>query len=242
MKIKLKAALAAGAALTLLAAPASAQNSSAAPQIKMPDNAVNPSGTGNGAVPRVTMPGTASNGGAAGTGGNGAGGATNSASTGGGQGGAAITGSVSGGNGAGGGTGVNVNVGNRGSGSRQTGSGIAARGNIKGTQLSSILGKNVLNSKNVQVGSVSNLVVDKNQLAYAVINVGGGFLGIGDKKIAVPVSKLSLQSNPAVLRTTMTKQQLQKLPAYNPSSYSAYNGGHGGNGRTNGQAAGGSSQ
>ena len=68
-----------------------------------------------------------------------------------------------------------------------------------------------------------------------------GFLGLGGHKVAVPVSKLSLQSNPAVLRTSMTKQQLQKLPAYNPRSYSAYGtgGNAGGTGRKANGAAGG---
>ena len=57
-----------------------------------------------------------------------------------------------------------------------------------------IIGTNVRNAQNESIGSVSDLILDQNgQLKGAVISVGG-FLGIGDKKVAVPWSSVQMRA------------------------------------------------
>jgi sporulation protein YlmC with PRC-barrel domain len=91
-----------------------------------------------------------------------------------------------------------------------------------------IIGANVRNAQNESIGSVSDLILDQNgQLKGAVISVGG-FLGIGDKKVAVPWSEVKMSSaatasgsaggstasaDPVVM-VNMTKDQLKEAPAY----------------------------
>ncbi|HET7413206.1 MAG TPA: PRC-barrel domain-containing protein [Pararhizobium sp.] len=245
MKSRIKMTLTAGAALSLFVLPALAQqNGNPVPQITFPKSASH--GSANGGV-HVQLPGQSGGSGPAQLGGSGP--AQLNGSSGGASGSGTAANTGGGGAGANGGTGTasaNASGGNNGAlnvGGATTGSinkngnnaanGVAVRHPITGQQLNQILGMNVLNSKGVQVGSVSNLVVDQKHLAYAVIDVGGGFLGLGDHKIAVPVSKLTLQSNPAVLHTALTQQQLQQLPTYQAKNYTKYQSGNG-NGANNG--------
>jgi sporulation protein YlmC with PRC-barrel domain len=95
-----------------------------------------------------------------------------------------------------------------------------------------IIGTNVRNAQNESIGSVSDLVLDdKGQLKGAVVSVGG-FLGIGDKKVAVPWDQVQVRaasgssgtaagtggtaaaSQDPVLMVNMTKDQLKEAPSY----------------------------
>lgn len=93
-----------------------------------------------------------------------------------------------------------------------------------------IIGTNVRNAQNESIGSVSDLILDQNgQLKGAVISVGG-FLGIGDKKVAVPWSAVQVRaadtsasgsasgaaspSQDPVLMVSMTKDQLKSAEGF----------------------------
>lgn len=243
MKSRLKISLTAGAALSLFAIPALAQqNGNPVPQITFPKSSSQTGTTKGGVHTQVPKAETQFNNGASG---GTAGGAANASGGAGSTGGAASASTgASGGASASGGT---LNVGQKPTGSvtgsinnnqNNTAGGVAVRHPITGRQINNILGMNVLNNKGAQIGTVSNLVVDKKHLAYAVIDVGGGFLGLGDHKIAVPVSKLTLQSNPAVLHTSLTQHQLQQLPTYQARNYTKYQGGNGNAGNNGAASAG----
>jgi sporulation protein YlmC with PRC-barrel domain len=93
-----------------------------------------------------------------------------------------------------------------------------------------IIGTNVRNAQNESIGAVSDLILDQNgQLKGAVISVGG-FLGIGDKKVAVPWTAVQLRapdtsasgsasgaatpSQDPVLMVSMTKDELKSAEAF----------------------------
>jgi len=103
-----------------------------------------------------------------------------------------------------------------------------------------LIGAYVRNAQNENIGSVSDLVIDRNGQVKAAILSVGGFLGIGDKHVAVPWDQVRLMPpgsgassgsgagglagtitgasrNPAV-KVDLTKEQLQKAPAYRPAS------------------------
>jgi putative membrane protein len=84
-----------------------------------------------------------------------------------------------------------------------------------------VLGSKVVNAKGDQVGEIEDLVVDQNQIRYAVLSVGG-FLGIGEKKVAVPFDELQLGDNEAYLMSATTEQQLEQMPEYDEGQYQPF--------------------
>lgn len=93
-----------------------------------------------------------------------------------------------------------------------------------------IIGTAVRNAQNENIGSVSDLILDQNgQLKGAVISVGG-FLGIGDKKVAVPWSAVQVRaadtpasgsasgaattSQDPVLMVNMSKDELKSAESF----------------------------
>jgi hypothetical protein len=57
----------------------------------------------------------------------------------------------------------------------------------------------------------------------AIISVGG-FLGIGDKLVAVPFDQLQLDKDKAILMSSATEEQLKAMPEYkkDQEGYSTY--------------------
>lgn len=84
---------------------------------------------------------------------------------------------------------------------------------VTGMRVSKIIGTKVKNSAGENVGSIDDLVVrEKDQVVMAVLSVGG-FLGIGDRKVAVPWSELSFGTDRTVTYN-VTKQQLEQQPEF----------------------------
>ncbi len=84
---------------------------------------------------------------------------------------------------------------------------------VTGMRVSKIIGTKVKNSAGENVGSVDDLVVrEKDQVVMAVLSVGG-FLGIGDRKVAVPWNELSFGTD-RTITYNVTKEQLKDQPEY----------------------------
>jgi sporulation protein YlmC with PRC-barrel domain len=76
-----------------------------------------------------------------------------------------------------------------------------------------MIGSTVYDVENRDIGSVKDLVIDRNgRVAAAVVDVGT-FLGMGGKYIAVPLDEIKTDNNRLTL--AMTKEQLQQAQAYN---------------------------
>ena len=59
---------------------------------------------------------------------------------------------------------------------------------------SSLIGTRVVGSNNESIGDINDVIMDRNgQIMAAVVGVGG-FLGIGEKDVAVPFNALEFQS------------------------------------------------
>lgn len=61
---------------------------------------------------------------------------------------------------------------------------------------SKIVGLSVYNDKNESVGSINDMLTDKNGKIVAVVIGVGGFLGVGEHLVAVPFEKVKFVSEP----------------------------------------------
>ena len=77
----------------------------------------------------------------------------------------------------------------------------------------SLLGKRVHNEANESVGSIGDLIVAPDgSLSYAIVEVGG-FLGIGQREVAIPVKQFNMADDKIVLPGA-TKDALKDLPQF----------------------------
>lgn len=83
----------------------------------------------------------------------------------------------------------------------------------RSARASKIIGSKVYKG-DASVGQIEDVLVDLNQgTASAVILSVGGFLGMGDKLVAVPVTAIKVDSE-AKFTTDLTKEQLANAPAF----------------------------
>jgi sporulation protein YlmC with PRC-barrel domain len=80
------------------------------------------------------------------------------------------------------------------------------------------IGQAVYNSADESIGKISDLIMEKDGgITAAVVGVGG-FLGIGEKWVAVPFEKISItqapESDDVKLTTTETSESLQAAPEF----------------------------
>ncbi len=78
------------------------------------------------------------------------------------------------------------------------------------------VGTQVVSKDNQPLGKIANLVFDQTgHIELAVIGVGG-FLGIGEKEVAVPFDALKsdVVNNKHVFSVDLTKEQLKSAPAF----------------------------
>jgi len=113
----------------------------------------------------------------------------------------------------------------------QLGPGAAKEGDRKATspeatttmyRASKILGAALRNAQSENLGSVEDLLLDRNsKVAFAIVG-HGGVLGIGESYIPVPWSKLSFtdrEDTGLVATINSNKEQLEKAPLVNGDTY-----------------------
>ena len=80
-----------------------------------------------------------------------------------------------------------------------------------------VLGAPVVNETGDEVGEIEDVVM-KDNAYFAVVSVGG-FLGLGDKNVAIPLDDLKLGEDEAYLMSAQTEEQLEQMPAYEATQY-----------------------
>lgn len=81
---------------------------------------------------------------------------------------------------------------------------------------SDLVGKSVYNTANERIGEVNELILDREgKVAAALIGVGG-FLGIGERQVAVNYSALQMNTASDGMRIVVNadRNQLQQAPAF----------------------------
>lgn len=92
---------------------------------------------------------------------------------------------------------------------------------IKGiVRVDNIRGLDIYNLKGEEVGAVEGVTVDadKGDIAYVVVS-HGGFLGIGDKLIAVPWKEFRMTKEEDVLVWDVSEKSLETAPGFDEDSW-----------------------
>jgi sporulation protein YlmC with PRC-barrel domain len=88
---------------------------------------------------------------------------------------------------------------------------------------SKFIGQTVYSAANENVGEINDMIMDKNGGVVGVIVGVGGFLGIGEKDVVVPLSKLTTakaENNALKLTISSTREELEAAPAFDRSKLS----------------------
>ncbi len=78
-----------------------------------------------------------------------------------------------------------------------------------------LVGKTVMTTSGEEIGTIEQVGYTMDQKRVATINVGG-FLGVGEKLIAVPLTELKVGTDES-LETTLTREEIQAQPEFDPS-------------------------
>ena len=79
----------------------------------------------------------------------------------------------------------------------------ASPSTFQGTwRASKVVGLSVYNDKNESLGSINDLLTDKNGKITAVVIGVGGFLGVGEHLVAIPFEKVKFTTEPIVYTGT----------------------------------------
>jgi sporulation protein YlmC with PRC-barrel domain len=87
----------------------------------------------------------------------------------------------------------------------------------KGYRISKLVGATVINDKNEKIGTIDDVVADKDkkQLSFAVLQVGG-FLGLGGQLVVVPYDSLVIdETGQKITLPGASKDELKKLSTFN---------------------------
>lgn len=85
-----------------------------------------------------------------------------------------------------------------------------------GYRATKLLKQDVYNEQNQKIGKIEDLVIAPDgTLSVAVIDVGG-FAGIGDHRVAIPVKQFT-QMHPKIILPQATKEALKGLPKFIPA-------------------------
>ena len=81
---------------------------------------------------------------------------------------------------------------------------------------SQLVGSKVYNNANDNIGSIEDIILKPDGSIDEVVLSVGGFLGMGDKYVAVPFSDLKISRDGSSLKivTLATKDSLKALPDY----------------------------
>jgi sporulation protein YlmC with PRC-barrel domain len=85
----------------------------------------------------------------------------------------------------------------------------------EGFRASQLTGMDVANEAGETIGDIDDLIVSKDKVTYAIIEVGG-FLGIGGHLIAVPFNTLAISDDgEKTVLANASKEEVEAMPEFN---------------------------
>jgi sporulation protein YlmC with PRC-barrel domain len=92
----------------------------------------------------------------------------------------------------------------------------------KGVLATSFIGSSVFTSTDENIGDINDMIFDDKGAIQAVIVGVGGFLGMGEKDVALPLSKITVtrdESNAIKLTVQASREELEKAPAFDKTLF-----------------------
>jgi sporulation protein YlmC with PRC-barrel domain len=96
----------------------------------------------------------------------------------------------------------------------------ATGGAMAGVDAKELLGTDIKNAQDEKVGEVQAVQLDAAGKVRNLIVGVGGFLGLGERAVALQPSAVTVADNGDTIRTTLTKDQLKAMPEYQYSDKS----------------------
>jgi sporulation protein YlmC with PRC-barrel domain len=84
-----------------------------------------------------------------------------------------------------------------------------------------LIGKSVYSSAGDRVGEIDEIVVNRSNRATGAVVGVGGFVGIGEKKVVVPLDRMQMQGD-RIVAPGLTKDGVTAMNAYQSDSYYRY--------------------
>lgn len=83
-----------------------------------------------------------------------------------------------------------------------------------GYRATQLLGSGIFNDNGESIGKLEDFIVGSDdQVTVAIVGVGG-FLGVDERMVAVPVESLKMNEQGQLVLAGASKQQLEALPAF----------------------------
>jgi len=89
--------------------------------------------------------------------------------------------------------------------------GVSDDAMAKSARVSKLIGSEVY-SADTSIGHIEDVLIDQTTVTAVILSVGG-FLGIGDKLVAAPITAIRVGPE-ARFRTDLTKEQLTNAPVF----------------------------
>lgn len=92
----------------------------------------------------------------------------------------------------------------------------------KAVLATSFIGSSVFTSNNENIGDINDLIFDDKGMIQAAIVGVGGFLGMGEKDVALPISKIAVtrdENNAIKLTVQASREELERAPAFDKTLF-----------------------
>lgn len=88
-------------------------------------------------------------------------------------------------------------------------------------QASELIDRDVYNENGDEISEVEEVVVIDGQPGSFIVLEVGGFLGLGEKEVALPLSEFAMIDDQLVLKASVTEDDMTKAPAFDPEKGTA---------------------
>jgi sporulation protein YlmC with PRC-barrel domain len=92
----------------------------------------------------------------------------------------------------------------------------------KAVLATNFIGSSVYSSTDENIGDINDMIFDDKGAIQAVIIGVGGFLGMGEKDVALPLSKITVtkdENNAVKLTVAASREELEKAPAFDKTLF-----------------------
>lgn len=97
---------------------------------------------------------------------------------------------------------------------REAPAGAAVPSSFGGVKAGDLIGKDVYNGNGDRIGEIDDIILNRSSKATAAVVGVGGFLGVGERKVALPMNQLAMKGDRVVAATSMTKDDLERMAEY----------------------------